>query len=260
MLRHWQLPLLQTIRPQQSVDVVHEPPDSVQHRLEVGEGRHEEDVQHCVACEHELPVATHEPPVQTPATQVCPAEHALPHDPQLSGSVWRSASPSQGPSTHAPEALQVRSRLPQVPHTTNVVSPGVHEVQGPSTYAQESLQVRVRDCPEGQPVLVDVVEPGTHSPSPVHDPEGCHTHSVVQRAVCVPQLPQGTELVVPGSQTPSPLHASYSHCPEAAQKRVCVPQRPHDTVSSSPGVSQESSLHVPPSPGSQASLQSASRV
>lgn len=61
-----------------------------------------------------------------------------------------------------------------------------------------SLQVRVRDCPALQPVLVVVVEPGAHSPPPVHSPVGCQTHSVVQRAVCIPQLPHGTVIVVPG--------------------------------------------------------------
>lgn len=124
----------QVIRPQQSLEVVHDPPDSWQHRFDVGAGRHESAVQHCVAWVHEAAVAMHdEPPVHTPELQVCPTQHALPHDPQLLGSVWRSASPVHGPSTHAPASLQVRWRMPQLPQATNVTWPGVHDVQGPST-------------------------------------------------------------------------------------------------------------------------------
>lgn len=122
------------------------------------------------------------------------------------------------------------------------------------------MQVRVRDCPSEQPALVVVVVPGAHSPSPLHAAAGCHTHSVVQRAVCIPQLPQGTDIVVPGWHMPSLVHSSYSHCPVAAQKRLVRPQRPQDTSSSAPGVSQESSAQVPPVPGSHESLQTASRV
>lgn len=125
---------------------------------------------------------------------------------------------------------------------------------------QESLQVRVRAWPSLQPVVVVVVDPAAHSPSPPQVPVGCQTHSVVQRAVCIPQLPHETSFVVPGWHIPSPVHTSYSHRPVAAQKRVVVPQRPQDTVSSAPGVPHESSPQVPPVPGSHESLQTASRV
>lgn len=84
-------------------------------------GRHESAVQHCVASEHAVAFAMHAPPVHTPALQVCPALHAFPHAPQFAGSVWRFASPVQGPSTHAPVLSQDRWRVPQVPHATAIV-------------------------------------------------------------------------------------------------------------------------------------------
>lgn len=131
--RHWHVPPLQIIWPQQSLDVVHEALCSWQQRFELGVGRHEPAVQHCVACEHAAPVATHEPPVHAPALQVCPALHAFPQAPQLAGSVSRFASPVHGPSTQAPESSQDRWRVPQVPHATVIVWPGAHDVQGPSS-------------------------------------------------------------------------------------------------------------------------------
>lgn len=189
-----------------------EPLCSEQQRRVVGAGRHEVEVQHSVAIEQAPERATQpEPPVHTPATQVWPLAQASPHAPQLSSSVWVSASPVHGPSTHAPLALHVRTRVPQRPQATVIVSLGVHATQGPSVYAHASLQVRVRDWPALQPVVEVVVVPGAHSPSPLHAPAAIQVHSVLQRASCVPQLPHASVSVVPGMHTPSPVHGSYCH-------------------------------------------------
>jgi hypothetical protein len=146
VVRQRQLPLTQVICPQQSFEVVHEPLSSEQQRRVVGVGRHEVEVQHSVVIEQAPDDATQpEPPVHTPATQVWPVEQVSPHVPQLSSSVWMSASPVHAPSTHAPAPLHVRTRVPHVPHATVIIAPGVHAAQGPSTYPQVSLQVRVRD-------------------------------------------------------------------------------------------------------------------
>ena len=102
--------------------------------------------------------------------------------------------------------------------------------------------------------------PGAHSPSPAHAEPAIHVHSVLQRAVCVPQLPHASTSVVPGVHTPSPVQGSYCHWREASQKRVALPQRPHATVSLAPGVGHESSPQVPLSSGMQLSSQSASRA
>lgn len=212
VLRQVQVPPTQVICPQQSSEVVHEPLSSEQQRRVVGVGRHEAEVQHSVAIVQAAPDATQaEPPVQTPATQVWPAAQARPQAPQLSSSVWMSAWPVHGPSTHAPPALHVRTRVPHVPQATVMVSPGVHATQGPSAYTQASLQVRVRDWPAVHPIVEVIVVPGEHSPSPVHAPAAIQVHSVLHRAICVPQLPHASTSVVPGVHVPSPVHGSYCH-------------------------------------------------
>lgn len=50
----------------------------------------------------------------------------------------------------------------------------------------------------------DVVLPGLHGPSPVHDPALPQAHELLHVSVAVPQLPQDTLRVAPGEQTPSP--------------------------------------------------------
>lgn len=181
--RHAQVPPEHVIRPQQSVDVVQVPPSSEQHRIDVGDGRHElRAVQHSVAIEQLPPDTAHPGSVQVPPTHDSPAAHVFPHAPQFASSADRSASPVQGPSVQIPPALHVRTRVPQVPHATLSVDPGAHEVHGPSAYVQASEQVRTRDWPVGHPLVEVVVDPGAHSPSPPQAPVPTQLHVVSQRA------------------------------------------------------------------------------
>lgn len=113
-------------------------------------------------------------------------------------------SPVHAPSTQRREALHVRVREPHIPHGAVIVAPGVHSSIShvPASNTHASLHVSARDCPAAQPASVRVTSPGEQGPSPVHVPLESHAQATVQRAIRVPQSPQGTGLVEPGTQTP----------------------------------------------------------
>lgn len=131
-----------------------------------------------------------------------------------------------------------------MPQETYSTAPGVEhasDMHAPAgSYVHASLHETSRVCGGVQPAPLRVRSPGVHSPSPVHEPVVSHVHDAVQRAVRVPQRPQGMVSVVPGTHIPSSAHGPYAHSRSAVQKRSRDPHEPQLTVSIAPGVSHVS--------------------
>ena len=100
------------------------------------------------------------------------------------------------------------------------------------------MHITLRLSPGAQPEEVRLRVPGAHSPSPSQAESTSQSQVVVQRAICVPQLPQEMSSDAPGVHTPSSSHAPKDQTRSSVQKRSNMPQLPHGTRSVAPGVSQ----------------------
>jgi hypothetical protein len=111
----------------------------------VGAARQDAPVaQQSLAVEHAVPSAWQAGVTQLPEVQSWPLAHAWAHDPQLRGSLVKSAS-VHAPSTQTPLALHVRVSVPHVPQELVIVAPLVHIAQVPATHAHEASHVMICD-------------------------------------------------------------------------------------------------------------------
>lgn len=115
-VRHAQAPAVQSIEPQHCTLDVQAARASAQHRVALGDARHDSPAQHDDAVVHALPAAVHIGGLThtRDALQVRPAPHAAP----VAQHAWPDAPHITGGVVHAPEAqvplAQVVAQRPQL--------------------------------------------------------------------------------------------------------------------------------------------------
>src|SRR5690606_32052492 len=107
----------------------------------------------------------------------------------------------------------------------------------PQTQAAEHVRVRVCVSPQlPQLVCCDSVASGAHSPWPSHV-HASQLQSERHTRRSEPQLPQAAPFSIePAAHSPPPVHAPASSHVPLVQRCICVPQLPHGWVRVSPSV------------------------